>query len=95
MTYWRKRAMNQETIGVAQAKKTFSDLLGQVAYGKKRIVITKRGKPVALLSPPESAEPIPFKVGGWLDASDPFFEDIEKIVQERVQHKPRVSQRKK
>jgi hypothetical protein len=54
-------------------------------------VITKRGKPVALLSPPEFAEPVPFKVGGWLDESDPFFEDIELIIRERAQHKPRVS----
>ena len=87
--------MNQETIGVAQAKKTFSDLLGKVAYGKKRIIITKRGKPVALLSPPEPLDPVPFQVGGWLNESDLFFENIERIVQERAQHKPRVSQRKK
>ncbi len=48
--------MNQETISIAEAKKTFSELLGKVAYGKKRIVITKRGKPMALLSPPEEAD---------------------------------------
>jgi antitoxin (DNA-binding transcriptional repressor) of toxin-antitoxin stability system len=39
--------MTEETVNVAEAKKHFSELLGQVAYGKKHILITKRGKPIA------------------------------------------------
>ena len=43
--------MTDETVNVAEAKKHFSELLGQVAFGKKHILITKRGKPfVALIS---------------------------------------------
>jgi len=34
--------MSEESINIAEAKKHFSEILGQVAYGKKRILITKR-----------------------------------------------------
>jgi len=87
--------MNQETISIAEAKKTFSELLGKVAYGKKRIVITKRGKPMALLSPSEEADPSTFQCKGWLNESDPFFSAIDRIVQGRAVHKPIVLKRKK
>jgi prevent-host-death family protein len=39
------------TIGFYEARTRFSELLDQVARGKK-ILITRRGKPAALLSPP-------------------------------------------
>jgi prevent-host-death family protein len=87
--------MNQETISIAEAKKTFSELLGRVAYGKKRILITKRGKPMALLSPSEEADSTPFQCQGWADEDDPFFSAIDQIVQERAVHRPRVLKRKK
>jgi prevent-host-death family protein len=51
----KENRMNQETISIAEAKRTFSGLLGKVAYGGKRVVITKRGKPMALLSPSEES----------------------------------------
>ena len=38
--------MPEETVNVAEAKKHFSELLGRVAFGKKHILITKRGKPM-------------------------------------------------
>ena len=87
--------MNQETISIAEAKKTFSELLGKVAYGKKRIIITKRGKPMALLSPAEETDSPIFEFKGWLNESDPFFSAIDRIVQERTNHNPRVLKRKK
>lgn len=39
------------TIGFYEARTHFSELLDQVARGKK-VLITRRGKPAALLSPP-------------------------------------------
>jgi hypothetical protein len=33
--------MNQETISIAEAKRTFSELLGKVAYGKKGLLLPK------------------------------------------------------
>jgi prevent-host-death family protein len=44
------------SLNVAEAKKQFSDLLGRVAYGGETILITRRGKPMAKLVPPD--EPV-------------------------------------
>jgi prevent-host-death family protein len=41
------------TISFYEARTHFSELLDQVAKGKK-VLITRRGKPAALLSPPPS-----------------------------------------
>jgi len=81
--------MNEQTIIVAEAKKHFSELLGKVAFGKKQILITKRGKPMARLVPAEQHERHLAETKGWLDEKDPFFETINSIVYDREKHIPR------
>ena len=79
-------------VSVAEAKQHLADLLGRVAYGKERVTITRRGRPMAVLIPPEQA------VGrrhlaqahGWLDERDPFFTRIAQIIEGRLTHRPRV-----
>jgi prevent-host-death family protein len=83
--------MPEETVNVAEAKKRFSELLGQVAYGKKRILITKKGKPMARLVP--STEDKDLHLGyakGWLEEDDPFFGVMEEIMEGRSEHIPRI-----
>ena len=58
--------MNEESVNVAEAKKHFSELLGQVAYRKMHILITKRGKPMARLVPAEEAAEHLSNAHGWL-----------------------------
>ncbi len=82
--------MNEETVNVAEAKKHFSELLGRVAYGKKQILITKRGKPMARLVPAEENNRHLADASGWLKEDDPFFETIDQIVKERSVHLPRI-----
>ncbi len=82
--------MTEETINVAEAKKHFSELLGRVAYGKKRILITKRGKPMARLVPADEIDNHLSNARGWLEDDDPFFDAIDRIIQERSKHVPRV-----
>lgn len=36
-------------IGAEDAKRSFGELLGRVRYGNERFMITRHGKPVALL----------------------------------------------
>jgi len=86
--------MTNREVGVAEAKKHLSELLGRVAYGGERIVISKRGKPMAVLIPPTepTEEGHLSKVEGWLDPDDQFFETMDQIVSERAAHIPRVSQ---
>lgn len=82
--------MTEETVNVAEAKKHFSDLLGQVAFGKKNILITKRGKPMARLVPVDEPDTHLGKAKGWLEGDDPFFDFIDRVIQDRTKHVPRV-----
>lgn len=45
-----------ETLGVAEAKRRFSELLERVARGE-RFVVARRGKPAAALVPADEAGP--------------------------------------
>lgn len=82
--------MIEETVNIAKAKKHFSELLGQVAFGKKQILITKRGKPMARLVPAEEIETHLGNAKGWLEDDDPFFDTINAIVADRGKHVPRI-----
>jgi prevent-host-death family protein len=84
--------MSNTKYSVAEAKKHFSELLNRVAYGKERIIIAKRGKPLAMLMPPaaEAGSDHPGKVEGWLENNDPFFKIVNQIVKNRQKHLPRV-----
>ena len=86
----KSRIMNVEIINVTNAKKHFSELLGKEAYGKKRILITKRGKPMARLVPADEINMHLSNAKGWLDDDDPFFEAIDRIIRERSKHVPRI-----
>src|SRR4030042_939343 len=92
--YWRF-IMNEQTISVAEAKKTFSELLGKVAFRKERIIITKKGRPMACLVPAEQPVRHLGDVKGWLNENDSFFETINNIVENRKGHTPRIIRRKK
>ena len=82
--------MFEETVNIAKAKKHFSELLGQVAFGKKHILITKRGKPMARLVPADEIDTHLSKAKGWLEEDDPFFDAIDGIVKDRGKHVPRI-----
>ena len=41
--------MKSITVGIADGKKLFSRLVDEVSKGKSRVLITKRGKPVAVI----------------------------------------------
>lgn len=82
--------MTEESINIAEAKKHFSELIGQVAYAKKKLLITKRGKPMARLIPVEDKARHLSEAQGWLEDNDPFFKTIERIVDDRIDHTPRA-----
>lgn len=87
--------MIKREVSVAEAKKHFSALLGRVAYAGERILISKRGQPMAVLVPPSEVAGTRdlSEVRGWLDPDDPFFETIDQIVQARAEHIPRASKK--
>jgi len=83
--------MNQQAVSIVEAKKHFSNLIGRVAYGKEEIVITKKGKPMALLSPVKENNKHLSQAKGWLEEGDPFFRIIESIIENRNAHTPRLN----
>ena len=76
-------------VSVAEAKKSFSELLGRVAYGKENITILKRGRPMARLVPVQPPTAHLGEVKGWLDDRDPFFAIMDEIVAARHARRPR------
>ena len=44
------------TVGVAEAKKRFSEIMSRVAYNGDRFIIERHGKPMAALVSPEDLE---------------------------------------
>lgn len=89
--------MSNNEFNIAEAKKHFSEIINRVAYGKEKIVIKKRGKPLATLVPPqiESGSDHPSNIKGWLDNDDPFFKIVNQIVNNRQKHFPRIFKSKK
>jgi prevent-host-death family protein len=45
--------MANRTISTVAARQGFSDVLNRAAYGKERVVLSRRGKPVAAVVPIE------------------------------------------
>jgi len=82
--------MIEVTVNIAKAKKHFSELLGQVAFGKKHILISKRGKPMARLVPADEIDAHLSQAKGWLEDDDPFFDAIDGIVKDRGKHISRI-----
>ncbi len=82
--------MIEETVNVAEAKKKFSELLGRVAFGKKHILITKRGKPMARLVSADEINLHLCNAKGWLEDDGPFFDTIDRIIQDRSKHVSRI-----
>jgi len=86
------RKATAESVNVAEAKKRLSDLLGRVAYGGESVLITRRGRPMARLVPPEPPEAGESLAGvrGWLEDRDPFFDHVDRAVAARARHRPRA-----
>jgi len=72
--------MPEKTVSIADARKYFSSIIGEVAYGKRRVLITKRGKPMAWPTPAVLEKSHLAEAKGWLENNDPFFKTIENTV---------------
>jgi prevent-host-death family protein len=89
--------MTIKNYSVVEAKKHFSEILGRVAYGGERVLISKRGKALAMIIPSaeKPGENHLSKVQGWLDDADPFFNLMEQTAREREKHAPRISRHRR
>jgi len=83
--------MSERRLNLAEAKKYFSEVIGGVVHAGKTVVIMKRGRPVAKIIPINPSGNGLVDSKGWLDSGDAFFDSIEKIVNDRGSHFPRIS----
>jgi prevent-host-death family protein len=89
-----------EMLGVADAKRRFSELIERVQQGE-RFVVSRRGKPVLALVPADEArrdaEEKPQKRGlmaYWgilegVEGADEWYDEMQRIVADRVNWPPR------
>ena len=75
--------MHRQEISIAEAKTHFSEVINKVVYGHEEIVITKRGRPVAVISAPSEKEAGLASVKGWLKVDDPYFKEMDRIIEDR------------
>ena len=83
--------MHREEVSIAKAKTHFSELINKVVYGHEEVIITKRGKPVAVISTPAEKGKGLASVRGWLDEKDHYFKELETIVEKRHKQGLRVA----
>ena len=76
-------------VSTAEAKRRLSELINRAAFGHQRIIITKRGRPMATLAPYDESRPHLAEAKGWLASDDSFFAIIDEIVRDRARHRPR------
>ena len=86
-----------QTISVAKAKSHFSEILAKVKFTKKKIIITKRNKPIAAIVDLDYLNKLDKKnkkiglisvVGNWKE-SELIIKDINKIYNSRNMDKGR------
>jgi prevent-host-death family protein len=56
----------EEHISVAEAKRRFADVLGEVRYGRRRFIVERNGTPMAALVPLDEMKLEPEPRGGFL-----------------------------
>ena len=84
--------MTKKAISLAEAKSHLSELVVRAAYGNEEFLITRRGKPAALLmsARPKGGPAHLADAKGWLDNHDPFFECLEAARRESRRRGPRI-----
>lgn len=70
--------MDKQTISASEFKAKCLDILDRLgSHELERVVITKRGKPVAVLTPPESEESAIRNLHGFMRGSVVISEDVD------------------
>jgi prevent-host-death family protein len=81
---------NVKTVSVAEFKRHLSEMLGQVAYSKEVVLITRRGRPMARVVPADAGGTSLADVVGWLEDDDAFFDYLDEAARARRRHMPRA-----
>ena len=89
--------MADKHMGVAEVKRRFADVIGEVMHAKRRIIVERRGRPVVAIVPLEE-EPADTRTPGQRlaevigfggEAGDRFYEEMKQVVRDRHKRMPR------
>lgn len=83
-----------QVITLTEAKAKFSEIINRIIYKKEKFVITKKGKKVAVVLPPEELkeneqEGLIKAVGALPDMDETIDQMVESIYQARKEEKSR------
>lgn len=89
--------MKDKHMGVAEVKRDFADVVGQVMHGKQRIIVNRRGRPVVAIVPLDETADLqrPGKrlaaaIGCGEEEGETFRELMGRVISKRVRRLPRV-----
>jgi len=79
-----KRELPDKHMGVAELKRRFADVIGEVMHTGRRVVIERRGRPVAVIGPlaeaPETEQHTPASAHLGEPLSEEVFEEFQRVM---------------
>lgn len=87
--------MPDKHMGVAEVKRHFADVVGQVMHGRQRIIVERRGRPVVAIVPLEDSDGLTpgrrlaAAVGFGGNAGEEFSRLMARVIKERRRRMPR------
>jgi prevent-host-death family protein len=88
--------MTDKHMGVAEVKRHFADVMGEVMHTKRRIIVERRGRPVVAIVPLDEEEEkmtpgqkLAAVIGFGGDEFDEFEKVMKEILEERHTRMPR------
>jgi len=87
--------MSDRHMGVAEVKRRFADVIGEVMHAKRRIIVERRGRPVVAIVPLEEGtdtrtpgQRLADAMGCGDEDGDDFHEFMKQVVRERSVPRP-------
>jgi prevent-host-death family protein len=90
--------MADKHMGVAEVKRNFADVVGEVLHGGKRVIVERRGRPVVAIVPlTEKAaslrpgQQLAAAIGSGKQEGESFRQLMKEIILQRQKRRPRKS----
>jgi prevent-host-death family protein len=87
--------MADKHMGVAEVKRHFADVIGEVMHAKRRIIVERRGRPVVAIVPLDETvdertpgQRLASVMGFGGEEGDRFYEEMKRVVKQRSMPRP-------
>jgi prevent-host-death family protein len=88
--------MEDKHMGVAEVKRHFADVIGEVMHAKRRIIVERRGRPVVAIVPLEEetdtrtpGQRLAAVIGFGGELGDRFYEEMRELLPQLRADMPR------